>query len=74
MTIEEFRARMRAGPSAEELKTGFEKRIAEIANNTISEREDYKKLKKRVAELEATVEKMQSTLNELTGTVPEEPK
>ncbi len=74
MTIEEFRTRLDSGPTAEELKTGFEKHMADIVNKTVEEREDFKKMKQKIVDLENTVEKLQSTINALAGNVPEEPK
>ena len=74
MTIEEFRKRMNSGPTPEELKAGFEQRIVDIVNKTVGEREDFKKMKQKINDLEAVVEKLQSTINTLTGNVPEEPK
>ena len=63
MTIEEFRARMNSGPSAEELKILFEKRIADIANNTVDKRDDLKEIKSRLDEIETELKKIQSILN-----------
>ena len=73
MTIEEFRAKINSGPNAEELKVGFEKRIAEIANKTIDERDDLKKMEKRISDLEEIVEKLRSAIETTTDAIPDEP-
>jgi len=45
------------------LKTGFEQRIIAIANQAVDKRDDIKKMKNQIADLEAAVEKLQAALN-----------
>lgn len=71
MTIEDFRAKMDKDFNADELKAGFERRIAEIANKTIDERDDFNKMKRRISDLESIVEKLQSVINSNATTAQE---
>ena len=74
MTIEEFRQRINSGPTAEELREGFEQRIIDIINKTIDEREDFKNLKTQIAELEKKIENFDVAIVQLEEKISNEKK
>ena len=63
MTIDEFRKRINTGPSVEELRTGFEDRITEIANRAVDERSDIRELKNKIEHLEKMLTDLENKLN-----------